>query len=207
MSNLINSLILLVQKMFSEDIQASDAIELTRSAFSFHDDTQGFYFLPYALNSKLLINLKYSDEKATAQIVKPLYNALVGLRKELVDEKDFELLIIPLPQSRLRVLRRGFNQSRRLLFETLRLDKKRLFCLEVNNLVKIRETRKQALLTRRERLVEQRGAFFVRRPERIKGKTIILFDDIITTGASLSEAKKTLLKARAKHVIPVALAH
>ena len=206
MSNLINSLGLFLQKMFSEDYDARDSLELTRSTFSFRDGSTGFYFLPYAPNSGLLINLKYSDEKATAQITRPLYNAFAELHGDTA-EKEAPLLIIPLPQSRLRVLRRGFNQSRRLLVETLRHDRKKLFHLEVNNLVKIRETRKQALLKRTERLVEQKGAFVVKRPERVKGKVVMLFDDVVTTGASLAEARKTLLKAGAKEVICIALAH
>jgi ComF family protein len=206
MSNLINSLCTFVLKMFSEDSEPHDSLELIRSTFSFRDGLLGFYFLPYASNSNLLINLKYSDEKATAQITKPLYEALAKLHEDTA-KKETRLIIMPLPQSRLRVLRRGFNQSRRLLVETLRHDKRKLFRLEVHNLVKIRETRKQALLTRSERFIEQKGAFAVRNPERIKGETIILFDDIVTTGASLAEAKKILLKAGAKQVIPVALAH
>lgn len=86
-------------------------------------------------------------------------------------------------------------------------DKERYFRLETNNLIKIHETKKQAFLSRAERLVSQKGAYTVRNPERFRGKTVFLFDDVVTTGATLKEARKELLKAGAKRVVCVALAH
>lgn len=206
MSNLINSLSKTLLKMLSLEEGRDELITLTLRTFTFQDDTKGFYFLNYKAHHSLLISLKYSDEQSMARVLRPLYSALREVRanKGATEER---LCLIPLPQSRLRVIKRGYNQTRRLLGEMMHLDKKKLFQFETGNLIKIRETKKQALLSRAERLVAQRGAFRVLRPERLKGKTVILFDDIVTTGASLAEARKTLLEAGTKEVICVALAH
>jgi predicted amidophosphoribosyltransferase len=52
-----------------------------------------------------------------------------------------------------------------------------------------------------------RDAFFVPTPEHVKGKEIILFDDVVTTGATLKSAKQTLRRAGARSVWCVAVAH
>lgn len=206
MSNLINSLGTFVLKMLSLEGGGDELTRFTVRTFTFQDSTEGFYFLNYKTHHELLISLKYSEERAVARVLSPLYGALLEVRaNEFAGNED--LLLIPLPQSKLRVIRRGYNQTRRLLNEMMRLDKHKLFQFETNNLIKVRETKKQALLSRAERLVAQRGAFSVRRPERLKGRTVLLFDDVVTTGASLTEARKALLKAGAKRVICVALAH
>jgi len=206
MSNLINRLKKLVLKMLSIDEDRNEPLVLLPRTFSFQDGVGGFYFLNYKTHRVLLISLKYSEERSVARILRPLYKALSELHtsEATVEERMY---LIPLPQSKLRVIKRGFNQVRRLLSEMMRLDTKKLFYFETNNLVKVHETKKQALLSRTERLVAQKDAFKVRNSEKLRGKTVLLFDDIVTTGASLAEARKTLLQAGVKEVICVALAH
>lgn len=157
------------------------------------------WLLPYRKHKNLLLALKRGQESALRQVAKPL--------AEIFAEISPTALVVPLPQSRLRVLKRGFNHVLLIVQAAKNASGTNLLQLEKKNLVKIRETRKQAKLSRAERLVEQKNSFAVRHPERIAGKEIILFDDIITTGATLSEARKVLLKAGAKKVICVALAH
>ncbi|MEX0933245.1 MAG: hypothetical protein WDZ74_00685, partial [Candidatus Paceibacterota bacterium] len=180
MSNLINSLSTCLLKMLSLEENRDELTTLSRRTFSFQDGTGGFYFLDYKVHHALLISLKYADERAVARILRPLYSALRELRMSTLTS-DEKMYLVPIPQSRLRVLKRGFNQTRRLLGEMMRLDKDKLFYFETNNLIKIRETKKQALLSRAERLVAQKGVFKVQRPKRIKGRTVLLFDDIVTT--------------------------
>src|SRR5690606_28180999 len=121
--------------------------------------TECIYFLSYKTHRDLLIALKYGDESKTSRVTGPLSESLSALREEHT-RGTAPLVIIPLPQSKLRVLRRGFNQTKRLLQDTLRSDKEKLFTLETNNLIKIRETKKQALLPKSERLIAQKNAFF-----------------------------------------------
>lgn len=51
------------------------------------------------------------------------------------------------------------------------------------------------------------GTFEVQNPEKIRGRNIILIDDVTTTGATLKEAKKVLRASGARKIIGVTLAH
>lgn len=113
-------------------------------------------------------------------------------------------LIIPIPLSGKRFRQRGYNQSE--LMAKFLSDKMSVM-LATDVLYKIKETISQVEIKDREkRLKNLEGAFGVKNSEIIKDKNIILVDDITTTGATLSEAKKVLLRARAKKVIGLTLA-
>ncbi|KKP65076.1 MAG: Phosphoribosyltransferase, partial [Candidatus Nomurabacteria bacterium GW2011_GWF2_35_12] len=60
---------------------------------------------------------------------------------------------------------------------------------------------------RRDRLKNLSDSFSVKNPEIIKDKNIILIDDVLTTGATLTEAKKILKSFGAKKVIAFTVAH
>jgi predicted amidophosphoribosyltransferase len=64
----------------------------------------------------------------------------------------------------------------------------------------------QTTLTRHERLRNLRQAFEVRDPEPLNGRRILLVDDVFTTGATLNECAKTVLKAGAMSVRALTLA-
>jgi predicted amidophosphoribosyltransferase len=52
-----------------------------------------------------------------------------------------------------------------------------------------------------------KNSFKLKKPEKIKGKNIIIFDDIITTGSTMREAAKVLKKAGAKKIYFLTIAH
>ncbi len=110
--------------------------------------------------------------------------------------------IVPVPLNRSRLRERGFNQSRLL---SLALSKK--YGVPVSScLVKRKATRPQSGLRRAERQNNLKRAFAVKHPKRIKEKNILIIDDVYTTGATVSEASKTLKRAGAKSVMVAALA-
>lgn len=154
---------------------------------------------------KVIHALKYRGNKEAAEL---LAQAFLDTLPEYIEErialdlsKDIRAVPVPLSPGKQRV--RGFNQTGRIA---------ELFCeqsgcpLEKDAIVKIRETKNQTGLKREERLVNLRGAFAVPDAGRVKGKTIILLDDIVTTGSTLGEAERALSNAGAKQVIPIALA-
>jgi len=101
------------------------------------------------------------------------------------------------PQTKRKRRKRGYNQSALLAKEIakqLRLHYDELL------LIKTRETADQHSLKGKERIKNLKDAFAADNPESVKGKTILLCDDIKTTGATLNECRKTLLKAGAKEV-------
>ena len=110
-------------------------------------------------------------------------------------------LIIPVPISDERRKERGFNQSE-------------VLCQEIDSTVPImdnilsrtHDTPHQTGLSKSNRQRNLLGAFKVLDKSRIKGKTILLVDDIYTTGSTLNECSKTLLKGGAKKVYALCLA-
>lgn len=79
--------------------------------------------------------------------------------------------------------------------------------LEKRALRKTRVTHTQKGLSAAERLQNLRGAFCVRNAQRIEGRRILLVDDVITTGATISTCAAALMQAGALEVFAVAAAH
>ena len=107
------------------------------------------------------------------------------------------------PLSRRRLRKRGYDQAELLA----KLIAKHLGQRPVRLLKKLRDTPPQSQTGSAEkRRANIAGAYACLRPERVQGKRILLVDDIVTTGATLSEAAKVLKKAGAKEVICATLA-
>lgn len=108
--------------------------------------------------------------------------------------------VVPVPLSLGSLRERGFNQALligRPLAASLQMEF-RAWVLE-----KKKDTPPQVSLTRSERLINLRGAFRAR--EELKGERILLVDDVITTGATVAECSRALLKAGAGEVYVAAL--
>ena len=106
--------------------------------------------------------------------------------------------VVPVPLHPHRMRERGFNQSE-LLARTLarRLDRR----MDARSLVRRRDTEHQARLGGAERKRNlNEAAFAVRRPGYVRGRTILLVDDVMTTGTTLSVCAKALLRAGAARV-------
>lgn len=114
-------------------------------------------------------------------------------------------IIVPVPLHKARERMRGYNQSF-LLAKELSI---RLRIPSINALVRKIPTKPQFELKREERTKNIVNAFVVpeKFKEKIKGKNIILVDDITTTGATLRECAKILKKSGARRVIGITLAH
>jgi ComF family protein len=129
---------------------------------------------------------------------------LSSFAKELVPNPltpDF--LTVPVPLHIRRLRERGFNQSL-LLAKVVATDLGTQ--LDYLSLVRIRHTRAQTGLRKEERRKNVKDAFSVIYPEIIKGKKILLVDDVFTTGYTLNECARTLKKSGAMVVICLTLA-
>ncbi|MBE6862575.1 MAG: ComF family protein [Ruminococcus sp.] len=100
-------------------------------------------------------------------------------------------IIIPVPMYRFDKLKRGYNQSE-LIARVVSDKLGKPLC--TNAVIKSRKTQMQKNLTARERAVNLCGAFSVTDTSLVKGKSVLLVDDVCTTGSTLSEIVK-LLKA------------
>ena len=113
-------------------------------------------------------------------------------------------VVIPAPMYHTRKKKRGYNQAELLcnpLKEKLGLN------VDCEVLEKVRDTLNQAKLTRSERIENLENAFRVLNKSKVKGKTILIVDDVFTTGTTMNECSKTLLDAGAKEVYTITLAH
>ena len=121
-----------------------------------------------------------------------------------------QLLVVPVPLHRARQQQRGFNQADLLADQAvaaLRTSHPEWqLRLQANTLQRMRATSTQAGLTPRQRRINLRAAFRVAGAAAIEGKSILLVDDIMTTGATARAASKALIDAGAKEVWVATLA-
>jgi ComF family protein len=111
-------------------------------------------------------------------------------------------VVIPIPLGKNRIKERGYNQTG-LLAMPLASIQNWQYMPKV--LIRCRETRTQVGLTATERRENVRGAF--RAQDRfIRGRNILLMDDVATTGATLAEGTLSLMNAGAKAVYGMTLA-
>ncbi len=154
--------------------------------------------------------IKYKGRKKLVEVfAEILYGGIIEELSELKLMENFtEPLLIPIPISRKRQKERGFNQTEILCREILRIDRNGYLFFENNILVKTKETEHQARIkNKNERLKNLLGTFEVRNESLIQNRNIILIDDVTTTGATLSEARKTLRSAGANKIIAFTIAH
>lgn len=152
--------------------------------------------------------LKYEGEKSVAGIFGEILSA--HLKEELSDHallSDSLPILIPIPVTFGRHIERSYNQTG-LIGEEIkrRMEGALVYAPEVLIRSEYHGSQTQAK-TRRERSSNIRGAFAVENEAIIRGKDVILLDDVITTGATTHEATATLLGAGARTVSCIAVAH
>jgi len=138
-----------------------------------------------------------SNALDVADTVDPYYTAPPSIGSSQVD------LLIPVPLFATRERERGFNQAGLLAEELGRLEG---LVVASGALVRKRETPPQVGLSAIERRVNVRGAFEAVDRAAIRARTILLLDDVCTTGATLEECAKTLVRAGAERVWAITLA-
>jgi ComF family protein len=113
---------------------------------------------------------------------------------------DF-LVSVPLTKKKLK--RRGFNQSEEIARE---ISNYLNIPLITNCLIKTRETFPQVELSEKERAENPKGAYIVKDKEKIRGKRVLLIDDVYTTGSTMEECSRILREAGTKEVWGVVIA-
>jgi len=117
-----------------------------------------------------------------------------------IDQFD---VIVPIPLSSTRLRERGYNQSQLLAEEIAHYYN---IHLSINNLIKVLHTKNQANLSRKNRWTNVQRAFKIKTPNEYRQKAVLIIDDLLTTGATASEAGHMLKIAGAKTVGVLTLA-
>ncbi|MEC8253225.1 MAG: ComF family protein [Planctomycetota bacterium] len=105
--------------------------------------------------------------------------------------------LVPVPLHRRRLRQRGFDQARWL---ALALGRRLRLPVAPRALARARATLPQGHVRLRSRAQNVRGAFVVRRPELVRGRQVLLIDDVFTTGATARACAEQLQAAGATAV-------
>lgn len=165
------------------------------------DFTSLYVFKTDSEIQNIIHSFKYNQQY---QIGNFLGDQIVNHLSKTIKSWDADL-IIPIPLHNLRKAERGFNQS-----ETIAKSIGRNLAIAVNTgiIKRKRFTKTQTKLTLEERKKNISEAFSMKRKNIVKNKNIILVDDVITTGATISECGELLLDNGAKkiHALSAAIA-
>ena len=175
------------EAMCAECLRERPPFARARSAIRYNDASR-----------PLILRLKYQDQTYLARIYGPW---LASAGRTLVESSD---IIVPVPLHYWRFVRRRYNQSA-LLAQAL--ARECALPVLVDALKRTRHTPPQAGLQRKDRLTNVKNAFVAskRGKAAIKGKTVLLVDDVMTTRATIDECTRALLKAGAQCVNIVTL--
>jgi len=113
-------------------------------------------------------------------------------------------IIVPVPISKRRLRQRGYNQAAILASGIAEIIKKPV---DVDILLKTAETHDQVGLNYLERQDNLQGSMIVSDKQKVKGKSILLIDDVMTTGATANVCAELLKKAKAQSVYVLTFAH
>jgi ComF family protein len=139
---------------------------------------------------------------AMVQLAAPLGGLLWQTFRQYWHPGDIDL-IAPVPLHWERFRRRGFNQSY-LLIAGWQLSGEAVIVRDL--LVRHRATTPQTGLDRRQRQINIRRAFSVRRPGQSAGRRVLLVDDVLTTGATADACARALINDGARRVDVLTLA-
>jgi len=159
---------------------------------------------------KAIWELKYHHKRHISEkLGKLLYEFLLeeisGMRN-INSGRPF--CVIPVPISNKKTKLRGYNQSLAIAKSFCESSNEKIFELKNNIIIKEKETIPQAQITnRQERLENIRGVFGIQHAEEIRGRTIVIIDDVTTTGGTIMEIMKLLKKSGAQKVVGFTVAH
>lgn len=157
-------------------------------------------FAPFTFENqivKLIHEFKYDGKKYLA---KPLGNFMF---KHFFEQGINVDLVVPVPLHKTRQKARGFNQAE----ELIKVFSEHGFNVNTTCLERIKDTTTQTNLNRVERKENVSGAFRVTSKTDVKGKVVLIIDDVYTTGATFNEVAYVLVKAGASKVFGLTCAH
>jgi ComF family protein len=137
--------------------------------------------------------LKYSYLE---ELSVPLSLLILNYLQNINCQIDNSFIIVPVPMHPKKKRRRGFNQSE----EIAKIISQSTNIPLSTTLIKIKETKPQMELNRIERMENIKNCFAINNEKEIENKTILLLDDVYTTGTTIEECAKVLKENGAKEV-------
>ncbi len=143
-------------------------------------------------NKNLILGFKFFDKTENATLLA----AMLKIAGKDIFSQGADI-IVPVPLHYSRLIKRKYNQS---VILADKLSKMVGIPVDRFSLIRHKKTRPQVEFSGRQRVNNVKNAFSVKNPENIKGKRIILIDDVLTTGSTIKECASVLKKAGAKSI-------
>lgn len=156
----------------------------------------------------IIWELKYRENILPLEYIgRLLYEEVIALISDLaIFHGNAEFLLIPIPITSERRSERGYNQSELICRAILENDIAHTLLYAPQWFEKIKDTESQShSQSKQERMQNLVGCFSAN--PNVEGKIIILIDDVVTTGSTLTEARNTLLSSGARDVFAFTIAH
>ena len=164
---------------------------LTENGFKRKHFEEHIYFFQYqGLIRNQIINYKFNEEaykyKAISSFI--LKNFILKDSKAFQTINDYDV-IVPVPISQKRLKERGYNQSELVAKEIAKCLNK---SLNTKSLYKCKDIIAQSKLNKEEREANIKNVYAIKNEHEIRGRKVLLFDDIYTTGSTANECCRIL---------------
>ncbi len=184
---------------------------ITMKPIALSGSTATLFDYKQPLVKKAIWALKYHHKLSLATyfgtaLYREFFKQLTHSHKKIREK----IVLIPIPSHKKANAMRGYNHTEAIARAIDRCAKEDRLPLIVRNdvLVKKKENTHQVKTEgRAERLRNVENLFIVQHGEELAGKTIIIIDDMITTGATIADARRALKEWKPKRILAIAVAH
>jgi ComF family protein len=173
----------------------SDGFKTCKSCRSWLEPYAVYVTTSYeGIYEQLIRSLKFDSKRQAAE-------PIARMMAEILPKTMQDFVLCPLPTAPSRIRERGFDHTK-----LIAKDLSFYTGIKYTALLGRKSNVRQLGASRSQRLVQMKEEFFAKDVQTIVGKNVLLVDDVVTTGASVSAAAKTLKKAGAKRVIAIVFA-
>ncbi len=179
------------EKCGEEVLDGNILCDRCKVVIGYHFDKNKTFCYYDDVSANIVKAFKYNKRKFYAKHIAEM------MTEDLAIFEDVDYLTF-VPISNSRILERGFNQAEELAKEISKITKIEV----IDSLIKLENGRHQAGLTRKERLENLKGSFYLKdeAKPKLKNKVVMIIDDVFTTGSTLSECAKMLKHAKPAEV-------
>ena len=180
-------------------IPENQAIERLAGKVLLEKASSYFYYNKGGVAQKLVAEIKYKGNQKLGEWIGS------HLAKDMISSGFFQGVdcLVPVPLYQSKEKKRGFNQAEKIAEGIARVTK---IPLETNNVFRERANTSQTRKGIFERWENTQNLFNLKDPELLKGKHILLIDDVLTTGSTLEAVAQSLLKSQGVKISILTLA-
>ncbi len=169
---------------------------------------QSLFSYKHPFVRKTIHALKYHGNRDAARLCgEALFQLILLDMSEIYSFDTKQMLLIPIPLSRKRLHERGYNQVELVTSEIMKHDHTHLMTHTPQALKRIKHLESQTKTHTKKERMTQTQHIFIADTSLVKGKNIILIDDVVTTCATMKDARRALRAAGASRIYSYTIAH